>query len=155
MSDTPRTDEEAYPGQWEDEVVSALFVRKLEREADQLAIELKRMGDVYAQAKEIVTEAYREGAADAQEEIEELQLKIRMGEAALVAFENKMGKGAYYDLEASYKALKDRTDERIDDLEEMVFGGMACARELKRLGDMTIWQRIKWAMKINRTETEK
>ena len=76
MSDTPRTDEEAYPGQWEDEVVSALFVRKLEREADQLAIELKRMGDVYAQAKEIVTEAYREGAADAQEEIEELQLIV-------------------------------------------------------------------------------
>jgi hypothetical protein len=32
MSNTPRTDKEAFPGEWEDEVVSAEFARELEIE---------------------------------------------------------------------------------------------------------------------------
>ena len=36
MSDTPRTDAEAYPGEWEAEAVDAEVSRKLERENNEL-----------------------------------------------------------------------------------------------------------------------
>jgi hypothetical protein len=65
MSDTPRTDKEAFPGEWEDEVVSAEFAREIETELTAVTEQRDRLAEAL---ESIVGESAYEGLPESKQQ---------------------------------------------------------------------------------------
>ena len=72
MSDTPRTDKEAFPGEWEDEVVSAEFAREIETELTAVTEQRDRLTEAL---ESIVGESAYEGLPESKQQAIEQALQ--------------------------------------------------------------------------------